>query len=73
MDLKKLLDVIRTGAAAFLPGSMAAMEAAEAIVALVRNVQPTLKQEDQTILAQALEPLLLKMNAAVDQAIQDLT
>ena len=68
----QLLDVIQKVAAAVLPGAPAAIEAAKALVELVKAVAPTLSETDQRKLQEALPDLLAAMNTAVDQAIQDL-
>lgn len=72
MDFTKLLDVIRKTAAAVVPGIPAALDAAQAVLDFAESVAPTLAEDDQRALQQALGPLLAKMNADVDAAISDL-
>lgn len=68
----QLLDLMYKVAAAVIPGAPAALDAAKALVEFVKTVAPTLSETDQRQLQQALPDILSAMNAAVDQAIDDL-
>ena len=72
LDIAKIVDVVKTTAAAFIPDWPQAIAAGEAVLDLVRSVWPTLTAEDQDALAAALPALLTEMNLNVDQAIADL-
>lgn len=72
MDISKLIDVVKATAAAFVPGAPAMIAAAEAVYELVKEIRPTLGEQDQAKLDAALPALLDKMNVDVDQAIADL-
>lgn len=71
-DLSKLIAVIKTVAAAFVPGSAEAIAAGEAVIDLAKSIRPVLTSTDQAALDAALPDLLAKMNRDVDQAIRDL-
>lgn len=70
--LNTLIAVVKTAAAAYVPGATPAVAAAEAVIDLVKAVRPTLASHDQAALDAALPELLSKMNRDVDQAIADL-
>jgi len=72
MDITKLIEVVKTVAATVVPGAPAAVKAAEAVVALVKSVAPTLAEDDQRALQAALPTLLDRMNSHVDDAVRDL-
>lgn len=71
-DVSKLIAVVKSTAAAFLPEFKPAIDAAEAVLDLVKSVRPVLSSHDQAALDAALPDLLAKMNRDVDQAIADL-
>ncbi len=74
-DISKLIDVVEKVAATIVPvatGMRPAIAAGEAVIALIKNIRPTLNESDQAKLDAALPALLVKMNADVDQAEADL-
>lgn len=70
--LDKLLNLAKAIAAAVIPGTSQAVEAAQAIAAVVAAIKPTLTSQDQAALDAGLKPLLDQMNRSVDQAVADL-
>lgn len=68
MDVTKIIAVVKT-VAALVPGGAEATKAAEAVYDLAKSVAPTLAEDDQRKLQQALPDLLARMNADVDAAI----
>lgn len=71
-DIEKLIAVIKSVAPVIDAAAPAAVAAAEAVYDFVVSVAPTLGEEDQRKLQQALPALLAKMNRDVDAAIKDL-
>lgn len=72
LDVTKLLAVVKTAAAAFIPGAPAAIAAAEAVIDLAKHVRPTLAESDQAALDAAIPDLIAKMDRDVDQALATL-
>lgn len=68
----KLLAVMQKVAGAIVPGSPAAIEAVQSVINLVEHIKSTLTEADQLKLQEAMPNLLAAMNAAVDQAVEDL-
>lgn len=72
MDVSKLIAVIKSVAQIAVPGAPAAIAAAKAVYDLATHVAPTLAEDDQRKLQQALPAILGMMNADVDAAIKAL-
>ena len=56
----------------YVPGASEIVSAAEGIIAVAKGLGPSLSSVDQDVLAAGLEPLLVKMDLDVDQAVADL-
>ena len=71
-DLSNFIAAARHLAQVITPAIPASIEAGRALLDLAQAVQPTLAEDDQRQLQQALPALLVKMNADVDAAIDAL-